>query len=79
MSWIRSKANNYNVSVTVCRLLVSLDDLARNPLTERKQTRLARMIIKFRHYSNDEVRHQEFQKTNHGYRCMDPFFPKQLW
>jgi hypothetical protein len=50
-SWINKKIEQYGVSRTVCPLLVVLDDFAGHPLLERKETPLARMMTKCRHYS----------------------------
>jgi hypothetical protein len=51
IAWIMKKIEQYGVSRTVCPLLVVLDDFAGHPLLERKETPLARMMTKCRHYS----------------------------
>jgi hypothetical protein len=51
VSWILGKIEGYGVSKAVCPLLVVLDDFAGHPLLERKETPLARMMTKCRHYS----------------------------
>jgi hypothetical protein len=51
VAWILKKIEEYGVSRTVCPLLVVLDDFAGHPLLERKETPLARMMTKCRHYS----------------------------
>jgi hypothetical protein len=51
VSWILGKIESYGVSKSVCPLLVVLDDFAGHPLLERKETPLARMMTKCRHYS----------------------------
>jgi hypothetical protein len=51
VAWILKKIEHYGVSRTVCPLLVILDDFAGHPLLERKETPLARMMTKCRHYS----------------------------
>jgi hypothetical protein len=51
VAWILKKIHHYGVSRTVCHLLVILDDFAGHPLLERKETPLARMKTKCRHYS----------------------------
>jgi hypothetical protein len=51
VSWILGKIEAYGVSKSVCPLLVVLDDFAGHPLLERKETPLARMMTKCRHYS----------------------------
>lgn len=50
-AWILSKMKYYNVSKPICPLLVVLDDFAGHKLIERKETPLARMMTKCRHYS----------------------------
>jgi hypothetical protein len=49
--WILQKMNAYGVSRAVCPLLVILDDFAGHKLIERKETPLAKMMTKCRHYS----------------------------
>jgi hypothetical protein len=49
--WILQKMNDYGVSRAVCPLLVILDDFAGHKLIERKETPLAKMMTKCRHYS----------------------------
>jgi hypothetical protein len=51
VAWILQKIESYGVSRSVCPLLVVLDDFAGHPLLERKETPLARMMTKCRHYS----------------------------
>jgi hypothetical protein len=51
VAWILKKIESYGVSRSVCPLLVVLDDFAGHPLLERKETPLARMMTKCRHYS----------------------------
>lgn len=51
LAWIASKMKKYNVSKPICPLLVVLDDFAGHKLIERKETPLARMMTKCRHYS----------------------------
>ena len=51
LAWIASKMKKYNVSKPVCPLLVILDDFAGHKLIERKETPLAKMMTKCRHYS----------------------------
>jgi hypothetical protein len=51
LAWILKKIEQYGVSRTVLPLLVVLDDFAGHPLIERKETPLARMMTKCRHYS----------------------------
>jgi hypothetical protein len=51
MAWILKKIEEYGVSRSVLPLLVVLDDFAGHPLLERKETPLARMMTKCRHYS----------------------------
>jgi hypothetical protein len=51
VAWILKKIEAYGVSRSVCPLLVVLDDFAGHPLLERKETPLARMMTKCRHYS----------------------------
>jgi hypothetical protein len=51
VSWILGKIEEYGVNKAVCPLLVVLDDFAGHPLLERKETPLARMMTKCRHYS----------------------------
>jgi hypothetical protein len=51
LAWILKKIEKYGVSRTVLPLLVVLDDFAGHPLIERKETPLARMMTKCRHYS----------------------------
>jgi hypothetical protein len=51
VAWILRKIEHYGVSRTVCPLLVILDDFAGHPFLERKETPLARMMTKCRHYS----------------------------
>jgi hypothetical protein len=50
-AYINKKIDQYGVSRTICPLLVVLDDFAGHPLLERKETPLARMMTKCRHYS----------------------------
>jgi hypothetical protein len=49
--WILKKINEYGVTRAVCPLLVILDDFAGHKLIERKETPLAKMMTKCRHYS----------------------------
>jgi hypothetical protein len=49
--WILKKMRDYGVSRAVCPLLVILDDFAGHKLIERKETPLAKMMTKCRHYS----------------------------
>jgi hypothetical protein len=49
--WILQKMNEYGVNRAVCPLLVILDDFAGHKLIERKETPLAKMMTKCRHYS----------------------------
>jgi hypothetical protein len=49
--WILKKINEYGVTRAVCPLLVILDDFAGHKLIERKETPLAKMMTKGRHYS----------------------------
>ena len=51
LSWIAMKMRKYNVNKSVVPLLVVLDDFAGHKLIERKETPLARMMTKCRHYS----------------------------
>ena len=51
LAWIAAKMRYYQVSKPVCPLLVVLDDFAGHKLIERKETPLARMMTKCRHYS----------------------------
>ena len=51
MAWIVMKMRKYNVNRSVVPLLVVLDDFAGHKLIERKETPLARMMTKCRHYS----------------------------
>jgi hypothetical protein len=51
ISWILKKIEQYGVSRTVCPLLVILDDFAGHKLIERKETPLAKMMTKCRHYN----------------------------
>jgi predicted phosphatase len=51
ISWILHKINQYGVTRAVCPLLVILDDFAGHKLIERKETPLAKMMTKCRHYS----------------------------
>ena len=51
MAWIVMKMKKYNVNRSVVPLLVVLDDFAGHKLIERKETPLARMMTKCRHYS----------------------------
>lgn len=51
LAWIADKMRYYQVSKPVCPLLVVLDDFAGHKLIERKETPLARMMTKCRHYS----------------------------
>jgi hypothetical protein len=51
LAYILKKIEKYGVSRTVLPLLVVLDDFAGHPLIERKETPLARMMTKCRHYS----------------------------
>jgi hypothetical protein len=50
-SWILDKIKRYGVKKTVLPLLVVLDDFAGHKLIERKETPLAKMMTKCRHYS----------------------------
>jgi hypothetical protein len=50
-SWILNKIKKYGVKKTVLPLLVVLDDFAGHKLIERKETPLAKMMTKCRHYS----------------------------
>jgi hypothetical protein len=50
-SWILNKIKHYGVKKTVLPLLVVLDDFAGHRLIERKETPLAKMMTKCRHYS----------------------------
>jgi hypothetical protein len=50
-SWILNKIKQYGVKKTVLPLLVVLDDFAGHKLIERKETPLAKMMTKCRHYS----------------------------
>lgn len=50
-SWILTKFQKYNVNRAVIPLLVILDDFAGSKLIERKETPLAKMMTKCRHYS----------------------------
>jgi hypothetical protein len=49
--WILKKINEYGVNRAICPLLVILDDFAGHKLIERKETPLAKMMTKCRHYS----------------------------
>jgi hypothetical protein len=51
IEWILKKIRHYGVSKVVCPLLVILDDFAGHKLIERKETPLAKMMTKCRHYS----------------------------
>jgi hypothetical protein len=51
ISWILKKIKQYGVSRAVLPLLVILDDFAGHKLIERKETPLAKMMPKCRHYS----------------------------
>jgi hypothetical protein len=51
IAWICKKIDNYGVSRAICPLLVILDDFAGHKLIERKETPLAKMMTKCRHYS----------------------------
>jgi predicted phosphatase len=51
ISWILKKINDYGVSRAICPLLVILDDFAGHKLIERKESPLAKMMTKCRHYS----------------------------
>ena len=51
LAWIAMKMRQYNVNRSVVPLLVVLDDFAGHKLIERKETPLARMMTKCRHYS----------------------------
>ena len=51
LAWIAEKMKKYNVNKSVVPLLVVLDDFAGHKLIERKETPLARMMTKCRHYS----------------------------
>jgi predicted phosphatase len=51
ISWILKKIDRYGVNRAVCPLLVILDDFAGHKLIERKETPLAKMMTKCRHYS----------------------------
>ena len=51
LAWIADKMRYYQVSKPICPLLVVLDDFAGHKLIERKETPLARMMTKCRHYS----------------------------
>jgi hypothetical protein len=51
ISWICKKIDQYGVSRAICPLLVILDDFAGHKLIERKETPLAKMMTKCRHYS----------------------------
>jgi hypothetical protein len=50
-AWILKKITKYGVTRAVCPLLVILDDFAGHKLIERKETPLAKMMTKCRHYS----------------------------
>jgi hypothetical protein len=50
-SWILNKIKQYGVQKTVLPLLVVLDDFAGHKLIERKETPLAKIMTKCRHYS----------------------------
>jgi hypothetical protein len=50
-AWILRKIRQYGVKRTVLPLLVVLDDFAGHQLIERKETPLAKMMTKCRHYS----------------------------
>lgn len=51
LAWIVDKIRKYNVHKPICPLLVVLDDFAGHKLIERKETPLARMMTKCRHYN----------------------------
>ena len=51
LSWIIQKFRKYNVTGPVWNLLVVLDDFAGHQLIERKETPLAKMMTKCRHYN----------------------------
>jgi hypothetical protein len=51
MAWILKKMADYGVRKYVLPLLVVLDDFAGHKLIERKETPLAKMMTKCRHYS----------------------------
>jgi hypothetical protein len=51
IAWICKKIDSYGVSRAICPLLVILDDFAGHKLIERKETPLAKMMTKCRHYS----------------------------
>jgi hypothetical protein len=51
MAWILKKIEKYKVNRTILPLLVVLDDFAGHKLLERKETPLAKMMTKCRHYS----------------------------
>jgi hypothetical protein len=51
IGWILKKINAYGVNRAVCPLLVILDDFAGHKLIENKETPLAKMMTKCRHYS----------------------------
>jgi hypothetical protein len=50
-AWILNKINEYGVSRAILPLLVVLDDFAGHKLIERRDTPLAKMMTKCRHYS----------------------------
>ena len=51
LAWIAMKMRRYNVNRSIVPLLVVLDDFAGHKLIERKETPLAKMMTKCRHYS----------------------------
>ena len=51
LAWIAMKMKKYNVNRSIVPLLVVLDDFAGHKLIERKETPLAKMMTKCRHYS----------------------------
>ena len=51
LAWIAMKMRKYNVNRSIVPLLVVLDDFAGHKLIERKETPLAKMMTKCRHYS----------------------------
>jgi hypothetical protein len=51
LKWIVKKISEYGVDKAICPLLVILDDFAGHKLIERKETPLAKMMTKCRHYT----------------------------
>ena len=51
LAWIIDKFRKYRVDKPILNLLVILDDFAGHKLIERKETPLAKMMTKCRHYN----------------------------